>query len=112
LLGHLFDTHNPGSIEIIDNTLIRAGGDGFGQAQGALKFHAAEGNISGVTVDGLEVIDPTHYGIHFQGANSTNVTLNHVNVESPPVTGFWMEADAKGTATANNVVISGTAQTF
>lgn len=112
LVGHLFGTHDPGNISITDNTLIRAGGDGFNQAQGALKFHAAEGNINGVTVDGLEIVSPTHYGIHFQGSNTTNVTLSNVTVASPGTTGFWMEADAKGTAAVDNVVVSGTAQTF
>jgi hypothetical protein len=112
LVGHLFDTYDPGNIAITDNTLIRAGGDGFNQAQGALKFLADQGNITGVTVSGLEIIDATHYGVHFQGANTTNVTLSDVRISSPGNSGFWMEADANGSAQVSNVVVTGVAKTF
>src|SRR5262249_50440903 len=97
-----------GTTQILRNSLIRAGGPAYNDEQGALKFQADQGNMSGFLVQDLLIQDSTFSGIHIQGANRIdNLRFQNVTVAAPGTWGIRVNADAKGGATANGLVVVG-----
>ncbi len=96
-----------GSTQILRNSLVRAGGPVHNDGQGAIKFHADQAAISGIVVQDLVVQDATFSGVHLQGPNRIDdLRLQNVTVSAPGTSGIRMNADAKGAATANGVVVT------
>jgi len=95
-----------GTTAIVRNSLIRAGGPAYGDEQGALKIFASQGNMGGFLVQDTLIQDSTFSGIHIQGANRIdNLRFQNVTVSTPGTWGIRINADAKGTATANTLVV-------
>jgi hypothetical protein len=95
-----------GTTSILRNSLIRAGGPAYNDEQGALKIFAEQGNMSGFLVQDLLIQDSTFSGIHIQGPNRIdNLRFQNVTVSNPGTWGIRVNADAKGAATANTLVL-------
>jgi hypothetical protein len=100
-----------GTTRFDRNTLIRAGGYTYGQPHGAFKFHADQGPVSGIVVDGLTVVSPSYFAFHVQGnAQLSGVTVQNVQVTNPAGGVFLINAGANGSLTAMNLVASGSPQ--
>ena len=96
-----------GTTQIVRNSLIRAGGFAYNDGQGALKFFAAEGPMSGFLVQDLFVQDSTYSGIQIQGKyRLDNLQLNNVTIDAPGTSGIRMNFDANGVGVAGGVVVS------
>jgi hypothetical protein len=96
-----------GTTQVLRNSLIRAGGFAYNDGQGALKFYAAEGPMSGFLVQDLFVQDSTYSGIQIQGKyRIDNLQLSNVTVDAPGTSGIRMNFDANGVGIANGVVVS------
>jgi hypothetical protein len=109
LLAHQFGSLPfGGTTQVARNTLIRAGAWAYNQAQGALKIHAAEGPISGISVTDLDVQGATYYAIHVQGQSSiSGVSISNVTVSNPGSGTFYLNWGANGSLGASNVVATG-----
>ena len=109
LLARQFDSVPfSGTTSIARNTLIRAGAWAYNQEQGALKIHADQGAISGISVTNLDVQSPTYYAVHVQGTSSiSGVTLSNVTVSNPGSGVFFLNWGANGSLTASNTTASG-----
>ena len=95
-----------GTTAIVRNSLIRAGGPAYNDEQGALKFYSEQGNMGGFLVQDLLIQDSTFSGIHIQGPNRVdNLRFQNVTISAPGTWGIRVNADAKGSATANTLVI-------
>jgi hypothetical protein len=95
-----------GSTQILRNSLIRAGGPAYNDEQGALKIFSEQGAMSGILVQDMLIQDSTFSGIHIQGPNPiNNLRFQNVTVSNPGTWGIRVNADAKGGATANTLVI-------
>src|SRR5439155_25056738 len=55
------------TTQILRNSLVRAGGNGYNQSHGAMKFHADQAAEGGFLVQDLLIQDSTYSGIHIQG---------------------------------------------
>jgi hypothetical protein len=112
LLATQFNSHAfTGSTRIARNTLIRAGAWAYNQEQGAFKIHADQGPIQNVDVSDLELVNPTYYGIHVQGANRiSGVTFSNVSVSSPGKGAFFLNWGANGNLAVDHVTATGTPQ--
>jgi alpha-1,3-glucanase-like protein len=96
-----------GTTQILRNSLIRAGGLGYNDGQGAIKFHAEQGALSGFLVQDLLIQDASYSGIHLQGANRIdNLRFQNVTISAPGTVGIRLNSDANGVATANTVVVT------
>jgi hypothetical protein len=96
-----------GTNQILRNSLIRAGGPAPDGGQGAIKFHADQGPVSGFVVQDLLIQDATFYGIHIQGGNRVdNIRFQNVTITNPGAAGIRLNFDANGNAAANTVVVS------
>jgi hypothetical protein len=97
-----------GTTQIARNTLIRAGAWAYNQEQGALKLHADQGPVENVTVTGLDLIDPTYYGVHVEGTSSIgSVWISNVNVSNPGSGTFFLNWGSNGAMNADGVVATG-----
>jgi hypothetical protein len=106
LLARQFNSHPfAGNTSLSNNTLIRAGGSAYDQAQGALKLHAEQGTIQNIQITGMDILDSTHSAIHFQGESTINtVYIDGVNVDGAG-NAFFLNWGANGAADAANVVV-------
>jgi hypothetical protein len=96
-----------GMTQILRNSLIRAGGPAYGEEQGAIKFHAAEGAMAGFLVQDLTVQDATFAGIHLQGPHRIDdLRFQNVAIDAPGTSGIRVNWDANGAAVANGLVVS------
>lgn len=93
-----------GMTHVDRNSLIRAGGSAYNEEHGAFKLHSDEGPLQNVTVTDLEIIDPTHAGIHVQGpGNIDSVWFDKVKITHPRTSAFRLTASATGAMDAANV---------
>jgi hypothetical protein len=96
-----------GMTQILRNHLIRAGGTAYGEEQGALKFHAAEGPMTGFLVQDLTIQDATYSGIHLQGTHRIDgLRFQNVSVNAAGTSGIRVNWDANGNAVANGVAVT------
>jgi hypothetical protein len=96
-----------GTTSIQRDSLIRDGGFDYGDGQGALKFYAQQGPISGFLVKNLTIQDSTYMGIQVWGANTiTNLTLDTIAITGSGTSGMQFNSTAKGGGTATNVTVS------
>jgi hypothetical protein len=105
LIGRLFGS-NPfsGTIHVDRNTLIRAGGDDYGQPHGALKLYAYEGALQNVKVSELDIFEPTYSGIHVDGPGLLDTTyFDTVTITKPGTAAFHLGQSANGAMDASNV---------
>ncbi|MGZ3455318.1 MAG: glycosyl hydrolase family 28-related protein [Polyangiales bacterium] len=104
LLAQQFSSHPfEGTTTVARVTLLRAGGPMYGQHHGALKLHAFDADMGGFHLEDVEIVDPTFAGLHLQGAHTLSaVVLDNLTIEG----GILVNADAKGHATANGVVVT------
>jgi hypothetical protein len=90
-----------GTTQVLRNSLIRATGNG------AIKFWAVEGAMTGFLVQDLTIQDATFSGIDLQGPGRIdNLRFQNVAINAPGTSGIHLTSDANGTATANGVVVS------
>lgn len=96
-----------GTTAIVRTSVIRAGGPAYNDEQGAIKFYAEQGNMGGFLVQDSLIQDSTFSGIHLQGPNRIdNLRFQNVTVSTPGTWGIRVNADAKGSATANTLVLT------
>lgn len=109
LLARQFNGHSFGGTNRIDrNTLFRAGGWAYGQAHGAIKFHADQGPLQNFVVTALDIVEPTNAGVHVQGQSYIDsVWLNGVTITNPGYGSFYLNAGSEGSMDAVNVVATG-----
>ena len=97
-----------GTTSVQRNTLNRAGGSMYGQQHGALKIVGEQAAITNVTVKDVVIADSTFAGIHVQGPKAiSGLTFDNVQVTDSGTAGLLVSANAQGSATANNVSVSG-----
>jgi len=108
LIAQQFDSHPfGGTTSIQRNSLIRDGGFDYDDGQGALKFYAAQGDISGFLVKDLQITDSTYCGVQIWGGGAiTNLTLDTVNISGSGSSGIQVNYNARGSALATGVVVS------
>jgi hypothetical protein len=98
--AHAFE----GTTRARRNTLIRAGGPGYGEEQGAIKFHADQGPVQNISVTETQIIEPTFSAFHFQGDHFTNtVWLEDIDIVRPGTAAFLFTFDAHGAADATGI---------
>jgi alpha-1,3-glucanase-like protein len=96
-----------GTTSIQRNTLERDGGFDYGDGQGALKFYAAQGPMSGFLVKDMQISDSTYMGIQVWGGYAiTNLTLDTVAITGSGTSGLQFNANANGNGSATNVTVS------
>ena len=70
LLARQFNSYAfTGTTQLARNTLDRAGGFSYNQAQGALKVHADQGYVGNISVTDLDVSSASQFALHVQGQN-------------------------------------------
>jgi hypothetical protein len=108
LLARQFGSHPfTGRTRIDRNSLIRAGGSAYNQKHGAIKLHASEGPLQNIEIDDLDIVEPTHSGIHVQGQQFIDsVWFDNVEVFRPGTAGFHLTASANGAMDASHVVLT------
>ncbi|TKD11774.1 hypothetical protein [Polyangium fumosum] len=106
LIARQFGSHPfSGMTRIERNTLLRAGGSAYNEEHGAFKLHAAQGLLQHVTVNDLEIIEPTHAGIHIEGpAAMDSIWFNKVNIKKPRTAAFHLSPGSNGAMDAAYVV--------
>ncbi|HEX4348487.1 MAG TPA: hypothetical protein VHZ73_13005, partial [Vicinamibacterales bacterium] len=115
--------------------LLRAGGEMFFEntatpwLHGALKFYMREGDVNDISVDTVDIVDPTYAGIEFRGygtgytmgetqppdiiaaadiAKISNVNLSNINVTGAGTYGIAaLDGASRGSASFTNVAVSG-----
>jgi hypothetical protein len=96
-----------GTTSIQRNSLIRDGGFDYGDGQGALKFFASQGPMSGFLVKNVDISDSTYCGVQVWGGNAiTNLTLDTVAITTSGTSGLQFNFNAKGSGSATNVTVS------
>ncbi|HTA89821.1 MAG TPA: hypothetical protein VK745_09610 [Polyangiaceae bacterium] len=96
-----------GTTSIQRNTLERDGGFDYGDGQGALKFYASQGPMSGFLVKNMQISDSTYSGIQVWGGYAiTNLTLDTVAITGSGTSGLQFNANANGNGSATNVTVS------
>ncbi len=96
-----------GTTSIQRNTLERDGGFDYGDGQGALKFYASQGPMSGFLVKNMQISDSTYMGIQVWGGYAiTNLTLDTVAITGSGTSGMQFNANANGNGSATNVTVS------
>jgi len=97
-----------GDTQANRNTLLRAGGNAYNHAHGALKFHSDQGPVGNIHVTTLDITDPTNAGVHVEGGNVIDkVWLNAVNITNPGQASFYLNAGSQGSLDAVGVVSTG-----
>jgi len=102
-----------GTTMIARNTLVRTGvlDPNWQFGVGAMWFYALDSAMTGkINVVDDEIDDSSYEAIHFIGSNITNVTFNHVNINTAGT--FAIQEQAAGSAqfnyvTAKNLVAGG-----
>jgi hypothetical protein len=91
-------------------TLVRTGGTYWGgQEFGAIWVRADQNPTNGITIRNVDVIEPTHAGIHIQGNNGgvfTDILFENVTIERPRTYGVQVKAGAAGSATFRDVTVT------
>ena len=99
----------PMQSAIVDGvTLIRTGGTYWGgQDFGAIWLRADQDPTRGITVKNVDVIEPSHQGIHIQsnGGVLDDVTFDHVTIDRPGSYGVEIKPGAAGRARFSSVTI-------
>jgi hypothetical protein len=107
LIAQEFNSHPFGGTTTVQrNTLIRAGGQMWGQQHGALKVHTAQGPISGLVVRDMVIDSPTFAGIHIQGPGRLAATFEGIAIASPGTAGIRIGSTAQGAATFARVSVA------
>ncbi len=111
-----FDAHDfAGTTTIARDSIVRAGGPMFGAQWGALTVsgHDAASAITGVTIEDVDIHDATYAGLLFVGPNDAidGVSLSGVTIDGSGTNGIEVASTASGSATATNVVVTGSAAT-
>lgn len=89
-------------------TLTRAGGPHYGYDHGALKLYSSASGVHGIHASDLDLEDSTFAGVQIEGAQTvSDVTLSNVTIHGYGTFGIWVTADAKGSASADGVVVTG-----
>jgi hypothetical protein len=110
LIAQEFNSHPFGGTTTVQrNTLIRAGGQMWGQQHGALKVHAAQGPISGLVIRDIVIDSPTYAGIHIQGPGLVAASFAGIAIANPGAAGIRIGATAQGAATFERVSVAGPA---
>jgi hypothetical protein len=99
-----------GTTVVQRNTLTRAGGPMYNQEHGALKIFADSLAISNVQIKDMLIEDSTFSAIHFQGPAAVGgVSFADVQVKGAGTVGILINANATGSASATNLVVTGVA---
>jgi hypothetical protein len=108
LIAQQFDSNVfGGTTSIQRNSLIRDGGFDYGDGQGALKFYAQQGPMSGFLVTDMTISDSTYAGIDVWGPSAvTNLTLSNITITSSGTSGLAFNFNANGNGSATNVSVS------
>jgi Pectate lyase superfamily protein len=106
-----FDAHPfGGTTTVARDTILRAGGDMYGQPWGALTVsgHDSAPPVTGVSVADVDIEDATYSGVFFIGPNDPlqAVSLDGVTIASPGTYGIAVDPTAQGSATATDVVVT------
>jgi Alpha-1,3-glucanase catalytic domain D1/Alpha-1,3-glucanase catalytic domain D2 len=97
-----------GTTTVQRNTLTRAGGPMYAQEHGALKIFGDALPIANVEVKDMLIEDSTFSAIHIQGpAAVTGLSFSGVQVKGAGTVGILVNANATGSATATDLVVSG-----
>jgi hypothetical protein len=96
-----------GTTSVQRNTLTRCGGPYGGTNQGALKFSAVQGGISGILAADCTLNDSTYSGIFFSGNNAINATLTNMAITTTGTYGMQVTAGTSGTENCTSVVVTG-----
>ncbi|HEY3816903.1 MAG TPA: glycosyl hydrolase family 28-related protein [Polyangiaceae bacterium] len=107
-----FDAHPfAGTTTVARDTVLRGGGLMYGTQWGALTVsgHDAAAAITGVTVQDVDLEDATYAGLFFIGPSSAiqGVALDGVSITGAGTYGVEVSSNASGSATANDVVVTG-----
>ncbi|HEY4035118.1 MAG TPA: malectin domain-containing carbohydrate-binding protein [Ktedonobacteraceae bacterium] len=102
-----------GTTTIARNTLVRTGvlDPNWQFGVGAMWFYALDSAMTGkINVTDDEIDDSSYEAIHFIGSNITNVTFNHININTAST--FAIQEQAAGSAQFNyvmakNIAVSG-----
>ena len=87
------------------NSLLRAGGAAYNQRHGAFKLHASEGALQNVTINDLDIVEPTFSAIQVQGQQVIDSTwFTRVNVFKPTTAVFHLTRGSNGAMDAAYVV--------
>jgi hypothetical protein len=96
-----------GRTTVQRNTLLRTGGMYGGAQNGAFEIIADQGNITGLEVRDLLVLDSTYQGIMIIGPHAiTESVFDGIYIDGASVAGIMVAGNASGSITARNVVVS------
>ena len=94
--SHLF----AGTTLVQRNTLIRTGGDQWGQQQGALKIGPEQGSINGVQISDILIQDSTYSGLWFSpgcaGCTTNGVQVSNVQIQNSGTVGIHAQSGGFG----------------
>jgi hypothetical protein len=100
-----------GTTNIDRDTVLRAGGAGFGAHWGALTVSGAQASsaITGVQVQDVDIESSTFAGIYIVGPEDAidGLGFDGVTIANPGTDGIFVDPTAVGNATATDVVVTG-----
>jgi parallel beta-helix repeat protein len=94
------------------NTLVRGGGNAFGQKRGAIWSFAGNQTISTTAVRDNDIRDSIFRGIHLAGTLSQAITFERNVVDHPGENGVQVLSGVTGTGTFNNNIVRNLNATF
>lgn len=87
------------------NTIVRGGGNGFGQKRGAVWIFPGSTTISGVTLRDNEILDPIFRGIHVVGTQSQSITFERNVIDRAGEDAIRIQAEANGAGVFTDNVV-------
>ncbi|HXC62702.1 MAG TPA: glycosyl hydrolase family 28-related protein [bacterium] len=97
-----------GTTTVQANTVLRAGGPMWGTNYGAVCLAPTQSGIPGVVLQDLSITASSFYGLQFQGAFAVPGALaTNLDIQGSAAFGIQALPAAKGSATFNGVLVSG-----
>lgn len=87
------------------NTLVRGGGNAYGQKMGAIWCYAGNHTISGVFVRDNDIRDSIFRGIHLAGSQSQAITFERNVIDHPGENGVLVLSGVTGTGTFTGNIV-------
>ena len=105
-LPSAFPMYTVTSAIVERNTILRGGGNFSGQKRGGVWIFPGNQTISGVVIRDNEIRDSIFRGIHIVGTENQELTFERNLVDRPGEAGILIEAQAVGSGTFNNNIVS------